>query len=207
MPAKKNYYAVKSGHKPGIYRTWAECERQVKGFSGATYKGFVNLHEAQEFMGTSTQVAAPPTAPTPATTTADIIAYVDGSFDPDQWAFSYGLVIFHNGQELHFAERSNAPDLLEMRNVAGEIMGASKAMEYALAHNLTSLDLYYDYEGISKWPLKIWKANKPGTQAYRDYYDKISPHLKVNFIKVAAHTGDKYNELADQLAKSALGLI
>ena len=36
--AKKKYYAVKQGVKPGIYKTWAECEAQTKGFSGAQYK-------------------------------------------------------------------------------------------------------------------------------------------------------------------------
>lgn len=30
--AKKKYYAVKQGVKPGIYETWAECEAQTKGF-------------------------------------------------------------------------------------------------------------------------------------------------------------------------------
>ena len=32
--AKKKYYAVKCGIKPGIYETWAECEARTKGFSG-----------------------------------------------------------------------------------------------------------------------------------------------------------------------------
>ncbi|ORY22505.1 ribonuclease H-like domain-containing protein [Naematelia encephala] len=36
MP-KAGYYAVKSGRKPGIYTSWAECEEQIKGFSGFNY--------------------------------------------------------------------------------------------------------------------------------------------------------------------------
>uniref|UniRef100_A0A336LL17 Ribonuclease H n=1 Tax=Culicoides sonorensis TaxID=179676 RepID=A0A336LL17_CULSO len=32
------FYAVANGKIPGIYKTWAECENQVKGFSGAKYK-------------------------------------------------------------------------------------------------------------------------------------------------------------------------
>lgn len=47
----KKYYAVQKGRKPGIYETWADCEAQVKGFSGAVYKSFPSLNEAQAFMG------------------------------------------------------------------------------------------------------------------------------------------------------------
>ncbi|MBS4913734.1 MAG: ribonuclease H family protein [Veillonella sp.] len=47
----KKYYAVQQGRKPGIYETWASCEAQVKGFSGAVYKSFPTLDEAKAFMG------------------------------------------------------------------------------------------------------------------------------------------------------------
>ena len=30
------FYAVRLGHKPGIYHTWPDCLAQVKGFKGAT---------------------------------------------------------------------------------------------------------------------------------------------------------------------------
>ena len=36
--AKKNYYAVKQGKVPGIYRTWDACKAQVHGYPGAIYK-------------------------------------------------------------------------------------------------------------------------------------------------------------------------
>jgi ribonuclease HI len=47
------FYAVKSGRKPGIYRDWIECEKQVKGFRGAIYKSFKTLKDAHIFIGTS----------------------------------------------------------------------------------------------------------------------------------------------------------
>ena len=49
--AKKNFYAVKAGRVPGIYKTWAECEQQTKGFTGAKFKGFVTQPEAEAFAG------------------------------------------------------------------------------------------------------------------------------------------------------------
>lgn len=49
--AKKAFYAVKTGKVPGIYSTWAECEAQVKGFSGAEFQKFGTEDAAREFIG------------------------------------------------------------------------------------------------------------------------------------------------------------
>ena len=46
MP-KQKYYVVWKGHKPGIYTSWAEAEKQVKGFGAAQYKSFGSLKEAE----------------------------------------------------------------------------------------------------------------------------------------------------------------
>jgi viroplasmin and RNaseH domain-containing protein len=35
-----NYYAVKRGYNSGLYFNWPDCERQVKGYSSAQFKGF-----------------------------------------------------------------------------------------------------------------------------------------------------------------------
>jgi ribonuclease HI len=48
---RKQYYAVRNGRKPGIYRTWEECKAQVDGYARAQYKGFSSLEEAEEYMG------------------------------------------------------------------------------------------------------------------------------------------------------------
>ena len=114
--------------------------------------------------------------------------------------------MFYNGKQEEFYDKSSDSDLVSMRNVAGEILGAQVAMQYCIDRNIAELDIYYDYEGIAKWSLGLWKTNKLGTKAYKEFYDSISSKLKVNFHKVAAHTGDTYNELADELAKKALGI-
>ena len=43
-------YAVRKGFKPGVYNSWNECEKQVKGFSGAVYKSFKTFGEARTFV-------------------------------------------------------------------------------------------------------------------------------------------------------------
>lgn len=45
-----SFYAVAKGRKVGIFGTWAECESNVKGFSGAVFKKFKSNDEAQNFM-------------------------------------------------------------------------------------------------------------------------------------------------------------
>lgn len=44
------FYAVRIGRRAGIYSTWAECERQVKGYAGAEYRKFNIKQQAQQFI-------------------------------------------------------------------------------------------------------------------------------------------------------------
>ena len=52
------------------------------------------------------------------------VAYVDGSYQHALGKFSCGVVLFLDGKELNLAEEYSDPDLVSMRNVAGEIKGA-----------------------------------------------------------------------------------
>lgn len=54
--AKKKYYVVWSGKKPGIYLSWDECKRQVMGVKGARYKSYPTEEEAKlAFQGEVTE--------------------------------------------------------------------------------------------------------------------------------------------------------
>ena len=44
-----NFYSVYKGRIKGVYKTWKECEEQVKGYSGAIYKKFASFEEALKF--------------------------------------------------------------------------------------------------------------------------------------------------------------
>lgn len=201
MGNRKKYYAVRKGRSPGIYRTWEECRKNTNGFSGAEYKGFQTKEEAIEYMGKGSYANTMRINPK-----HDAVAYVDGSYNERTQEYSYGVVLFHCGVEQHFSEKMYNPKIAGMRNVAGEIEGAKKAMEFCFIHGIKRLTLFYDYEGIEKWCSGEWKARKPGTMEYRQYFSKIKENVDVHFVKVRAHSGIKYNELADLLAKRALGL-
>ncbi|MFI3114923.1 MAG: ribonuclease H family protein [Clostridia bacterium] len=193
------FYAVRNGRKAGIFGSWDECKKQIDGFSGAVYKSFKTKTEAEAFLNVGkideNEVFD------------GVVAYVDGSYDKKTHQFSYGVIILKDGEEHEFCEKFDDPELADMRNVSGEIKGAEFAMQYCIDNGIKSIKIYYDYEGVSRWCLGEWKTNKDGTKAYKAFYDSIKNDLKVHFIKVKSHSGDKYNDVADYLAKKALGLV
>ncbi len=202
----KKYYVVRKGRTPGIYLTWNDCKAQIDGFSGAEYKSFMTSEQAAAYVEgeAAVEIETKTENGIPVTDEKNAVAYVDGSYNDATKDFSYGVVMFHNGEEKHFSEKVDDTKLAEMRNVAGEIKGAERAMCYAVENNCETLVIYHDYEGIAKWCTGAWKANKEGTIAYKEYYDKISSSLKIEFRKVKGHSGDRYNDVADSLAKSAI---
>lgn len=231
---KKYYYAVKDGKKIGIYNSWPECEIQVKGYRGAVYKKFSTYEEAFEFINgiskdllekelikDKVKVKKPVKIKIQEKNqikkenqenlmdVADLkedeaIAYVDGSFDLATFTFSYGVVFLTASDKKEYSGRDDQENLASMRNVSGEIKGAMVAMDIAIKQNKKTLYLHFDYLGIEKWAKGQWKANKEGTKFYKDYYNSIKDKLDVVFIKVKAHSGVKYNEEADKLAKEAI---
>ena len=42
------YYAVKKGYGTGVFDHWEECKKNVKSFSGAEYKSFMNKNDARD---------------------------------------------------------------------------------------------------------------------------------------------------------------
>lgn len=196
----KKYYAVRKGLTPGIYLSWADCQKNISGFSGAEYKGFETIGEAEEFLkygqdGTERAAQEP-----------EAVAYVDGSYNVATKEYACGVVMFYGERTEYFSRKFSDAERAKMRNVAGEIEGSMCAMNYCLEHGVDSLAIYYDYEGIEKWCTGAWKANKEGTIAYRDFYKKASQKVQIQFRKVKGHSGDKYNDLADKLAKQAIGI-
>ncbi len=223
--AKKKFYAVKQGRKTGMFLTWDDCKKQVMGYPGAIYKSFGTREEAEAYLGVTGAQTGQKNGTVDATertagitrsvssgnnksenTENAVEIYVDGSYHAATKEFSYGMVVLVDGKEEKFSQKMTDPELAQMRNVAGEIKGSEAAMQYALDHKIPSIIIYHDYQGIASWCNGDWKANKPGTIAYRDFYREASRKIKIQFRKVKGHSNDKYNDMVDQLAKEALGI-
>lgn len=198
----KKYYAVKRGRKAGIYTSWEECKKQVDGFSGAVYKSFTDYDMASQFVQgdviqkENRQEAKP--------SECDVYAYIDGSYDNSKNVYGSAALLFINGKKIAHKFAGNRLELTNLRNVAGEIEAAKYVMQYAYDKGIKQIKIYYDYAGIEMWAKKNWRANLDYTKRYVEFYDKIAKYVDVIFCKVKAHTGDKYNEEVDLLAKSAV---
>lgn len=209
--AKKKFYAVKQGRKTGMFLTWDDCKKQVMGYPGAIYKSFGTKEEAEEYLGITADGTSK-NADTDRENKEYSIAedaveiYVDGSYHAATKEFSYGMVVLIDGKEEKFSHKMTDSELAQMRNVAGEIKGSEAAMQYALDHEIPSIIIYHDYQGIASWCNGDWKANKPGTIAYRDFYRQASQKVNIQFRKVKGHSNNKYNDMVDRLAKEALGI-
>lgn len=193
------YYAVRKGTVTGIFRTWDECKASVCGYSGAEYKSFPTLEQANAYLGWESDMQQKADDYMP--------IYVDGSYNNVTKEFSYGVVVLNGEKEECYSQKFNDEELATMRNVAGEIKGAEAAMRYALEKGIAKIAIYHDYEGIARWCTGEWKRNKDGTKAYKAFYDEVSKQIEIRFVKVTGHSGNKYNDMADKLAREALGLL
>ncbi|MED6142901.1 hypothetical protein PIB30_001668 [Stylosanthes scabra] len=55
---KNPFYAVRKGRVTGVYTSWSESERQVKGFKRCSYRGFFNLEETRAYVATDSREEA-----------------------------------------------------------------------------------------------------------------------------------------------------
>ena len=194
----KKYYAVRSGRSTGLFETWTACREQIQGYPNAVYKSFLSRQEALDYLQEDRD--------TPKLDGATALtAYVDGSFQHGIRKVGYGVVLLKNGETAQTLSGAlTDPAVLPFRNVAGELAAAMHAMRYAVEHGEKELIIWHDYEGIAAWCTGAWAANNPLTQQYRAYYQSLSDQLTVEFRKVKGHSGNLFNEMADQLAKAAV---
>lgn len=126
--------------------------------------------------------------------------YVDGSFK--NGIYSYAYVIVQNNNIVYtdsgIGQNTGAAS---MRNVAGELSAAMNAICWVRDHDL-KCRIFHDYEGIGKWATKEWKRKNEYTKAYSEFIDNNSGIVS-EFIHVYGHSGNTYNELADELARKA----
>lgn len=209
------FYGVRVGRNPGVYETWSECEKEVKGFPNAKFKSFSTKDEALRYIGTVSESIINTSLGIDEQIDNDLkdgylVAFTDGSYDKNINKYSYGVCLIESQSSGVFltelCNSGNNDKYLPAKNIAGEVLGAINALEWAVSNNYKKIKIYHDYEGISKWINGEWKCSSPVSEMYykvyenrfKDYFDSIA------FFKVTAHSGIQYNDTADSLAKQAL---
>ena len=204
------YYAVLAGNKPGVYTTWAEAQAQVSGFSGAKFKSFHTLEEAQEYVNGSKDPFATSATPQTQTTVsnAELVVYTDGSYNPATDVVGSSVVIRSGSKtvdNLHLVRTISNKHVDDTRNVGGELIGATTAIDYAIAKNFKSIEIFFDYQGVGSWANKEWRRKTELAKKYLNGIEARRGQIDITFTKTTAHVGVELNELADRLAKFACG--
>ncbi|HSQ19614.1 MAG TPA: RNase H family protein [Blastocatellia bacterium] len=130
--------------------------------------------------------------------------YVDGSFI--NGATGYGAVVLNNGKVVDELSGPVAvADVSATRQVAGELVAVKEALKWCLEHSVDEVSIYYDYLGIEKWATRQWKTNQPLTAEYARFMSECP--IRIHWNKVDSHTGNRWNDRADVLAKQGAGSI
>ncbi|MBP5555175.1 MAG: RNAse H family protein, partial [Lachnospiraceae bacterium] len=75
------------------------------------------------------------------------------------------------------------------------------AVRWAIINGYDELEICYDYAGIECWVTGAWKSKNDLTRSFAMAMKGWMSHIDIRFHKVEAHTGVKYNEIADKMAK------
>lgn len=219
--AKLKYYAIRQGSKVGIFQdNWDNVRKFVDGYPGAEYKSFTSKDAAEVYFNAGRRSID--NAPEDNTSEInidngkdvhindeikEIKTYVDGSKLGEQVGYGIGIVILDakNKEIETISYLGKIPEFLESRQVAGELEAVLYTLQYAINGGYNTVTIFYDYIGIENWAKGVWQANKPVSQKYVHEYSRLKENgkLNVSFVKIKAHTGNKYNEKADILAKQA----
>ncbi len=197
------FYAVRRGRTIGVFDSWDACRKQVFKFPSAEYKAFPTRDEALAFFSSTTPTPkntkkSPKTTPDSATE-----IWVDGSCFPQKngsLQIGWGLLIRQNGEEVYRAKGNDIPpEASNHRNVAGEIFGILKVLEWCQSKDIEEVTIYFDYQGLESWATGAWRAKLPFTQSYAHTVQESG--ISIQWVKVKAHSGNPENEIVDQLAK------
>lgn len=233
MISKNNYWVLLlKGEEPQLFSSWPECEKKVRGASRAVCHGFPTKDEAMEFItgkwrgkpisekagtwleeykakgGQLKQDTELDTSELLLGTLPKYCAYVDGSYDPRNEIYGFGIVFICDGKVEKFYGGGKEKELVNMGCGAGELLACMEAIKYAETLGLSELTIIYDSELIP------WAYHGCGekmlTQAAGQYmYDiREKMEIEVKSIKGVSHTSAQGPgiALADKLARKGAGL-
>ena len=162
MANKAKIYAVKQGNSTGIFNTWAECKTAIEGYSGAVYKSFESIEEAEAFLSDIDIVMNNDILPRVAE--CKVVAFTDGSFDEGKNAYGSGVCIFAPSDTyVELCNIGKNEKYIGLRNIAGEIIAVMNAVDWPWKNGydnlITVFSHYYTYspqKSIDSWLLSLF---------------------------------------------------
>ena len=209
----KKYYAIKEGFdfnkneqvKDLILESWGECVKYVKGVKGAKYKSFEDIKRAEQYLNEGSKLLKKGIDSYPMNC---LHVYVDGSYNDSSERYSYGVVAVRNNI-VEYIESNSSTDNSKsnIRQIAGELEAAIKALEYALKRKDKKVVIFHDYEGVAHHATGLWdRKEKSSVEYFNKMNELINKGIEVIFVKVDSHEGDLFNELVDEKCKEKLSI-
>lgn len=137
--------------------------------------------------------------------TKKAFAYTRGSFNINNSTYGYGVVLCYGEEIKEDSNHGNKENVIGLRNIAGELLGASQAVNMAKAVGINELTLYYVYDGVEKYVTGEWKAKDPCMASYRAFMEKCG--VKILFKKIKNTDPVENSKRAEYLAQKETGII
>lgn len=212
------FYAVKVGRNTGIYTSWSECEKNVKGFSGSIYKSFTKREDAVNFIGITKDFIGKIVEEKKEKDNEIIEIYTDGSHSKheENGYLGFGAYCSHFGCEYEYSETCTS-ELLEkygidpktkISNCTMEFLAFAEFLEmlYNLKKDLSKYTFIFkiDYVGVSNWVSGDWKAKEIHIKKIKERCQFLMENIKtsIKIDHIDGHSGNYGNDRADVLAKS-----
>ena len=222
--AKKKYYAVVRGRKPGIYDHWSGqdgAEAQVKGYTDALYKGFATLSDSQEWYSSISGGKEPAlnikrmesessnrVDQRTALKVGKVVIYTDGSAITNPGPGGYGVVLLSGNKRREFSGgyRLTTNNRMELTACIIGLKSLKTKSEVVLFS-----DSKYVVDSILKgwarrWWANRWMKNKREKVENHDLWRqllRLCDQHEVEFVWVPGHAGNPENERCDQLSREA----
>ena len=193
------YYSVFKGFNKGIYKSWKECEKEVKGYKGAIYKKFKLESDAILFLNNGVKKEE-----------RNIIkVYTDGScINNGKKGSKAGIGIFFGNEDKRNVSRKLNLD--RVTNNVAELSALIEALDI-LKNESRDVIIYTDSKYCilcctsygDKQRLKDWSDNIPNKDLVMEVYNKYREKDNIRLEYVMGHSNIYENEMADKLAREA----
>lgn len=127
--------------------------------------------------------------------------YTDGSYSSSIARAGWGYVAIDDGIEMNreWGSIVGGP-YIKHRNIAGEVIAVEEGIKWATLNGYKEIEIFCDYEGLIHWASGAWKAKNDLTKGYVKFLKDRKKEVRIKWTKVKAHSGNKWNEVADELA-------
>lgn len=130
--------------------------------------------------------------------------YVDGSYNTKTEHSGWGFVVLtENEKRIIHEEYGKTSFPAFSRQIDGEVLATKKALIWASENNQLDIKLFFDYKGNEKWFTGEWRGKSKVAKSYVKFAERFkeeNENMKIDFIHVKSHTGNKWNDYADTLA-------